>query len=265
MRSAWRAIDPVELWARRRLMWTLAARDITVRYKQAVLGALWAIVRPVLLMIVFTYLFGTLADLSTHGAPYPLYVFSALIAWDLFANIVQGSANSVISQKALVEKIYCPRLLFPIVAVLVACFDFILAFGIYCILMLLLGYPPPQNIVWLPGFVLLVILVGFSIGVWLAAVAVWFRDVRYAVTYLLQVMLLLTPVGYAASIVPERWSFIVTLNPMAPLLEGFRWALLGTPGPQMQALGWGIGAATIMLIGGLIFFNALERTFSDVI
>lgn len=265
MKSAWRSVDPVELWTRRHLIWMLAVRDIKIRYKQSILGVLWAIVRPIMLMFVFTYLFGTLADLSTHGAPYPLYVFSALIAWDLFANIVQGSANSVISHKVLVEKIYCPRLLFPMVAAVVAFFDFIVAFGIYCILMLLLGYPPPHYVVWLPAFVLLVILVGLSIGVWLAALAVWLRDVKYAVTYLLQVMLLLTPVGYAASVVPVRWSFIVTLNPMAPVLEGFRWALLGTPGPQMEVLAWGIGAATALLLGGVIFFNALERTFADVI
>lgn len=243
----------------------LVVRDIKIRYKQSVLGGLWAVVRPFMLMIVFTYLFGTVANLPTNGAPYPAFVFAALIAWDLFANIVQGCASSITSNKVVVEKLYCPRLLFPISAVFVAMFDFTIAFAVFCVLMLVLGVVPSANIVWLPALMLAVILAGLSVGLWLAAISVWLRDIKFAVTYLIQLMLLLTPVGYGAAAVPEKFAFIVSWNPMASMVEAFRWSLLGTHGPDLQFALIAAGMTAVLLVGGMLFFNTLERSFSDVI
>lgn len=246
-------------------MWMLAMRDIKVRYKQSILGGLWAVVRPLMLMIVFTYLFGAVANLPTNGLPYPVFVFAALIAWDLFANIVIGCASSITSHKVLVEKLYCPRLLFPVSSVFVAIFDFAIAFAVFCILMLLLGVVPSANIFWLPVLMLAVILTGLAVGLWLAAIAVWLRDVKFVVTYLVQLMLLLTPVGYGAAAVPEKFAFIVSWNPMASMVEAFRWSLLGTPGPDLQFGLMSTGLIAVLLAGGILFFNTLERSFSDVI
>jgi lipopolysaccharide transport system permease protein len=265
VKSNWRAVDPSELWVRRYLVWMLTVRDIKVRYKQSVLGFMWAVVRPLMLMIVFSYLFGSIANLPNNGLPYPVFVFAALIAWDLFANIVQGCANSITSNKAAVEKLYCPRLLFPISAVLVALFDFAITFFVFCVLLLAFGIPPSGNIIWLPLLVLAVVFAGLSVGLWLAPVAVWLRDVKYAVSYMLQLMLLLTPIGYGATAVPEKFAFIVTWNPMASLVETFRWSLLGTVSPSLHIGLISAGVISILLIGGVLFFNTLERSFADVI
>lgn len=265
MKSNWRAVDPGELWARRHLLWMLVVRDIKVRYKQSLFGGLWAVARPLMLMLVFTYLFGTVAKLPADGVPYPVFVFAALIAWDLFANIVLGCASSVTSHKVVVEKLYCPRLLFPLSAIFVAIFDFSIAFAVFCVLMLFLGVVPSVNIIWLPLLVVAVILAGLSVGLWLAAIAVWLRDVKFVVTYLVQLMLLLTPVGYGAAAIPEKFAFLTSLNPMASMVEAFRWSLLGTTGPDWQFALMSAGVTATLLVGGTLFFNTLERSFADVI
>ena len=265
MKSNWRAVDPTELWGRRHLVRMLAVQEIKARYKQSILGGLWAVVRPLILMIVFTYLFGSVANLPASGVPYPVFVFAALIAWDLFANIVIGCASSITSNKVLVERLYCPRILFPVSAVFVAIFDFAIAFAVFCVLMLLLGVIPSANIIWLPVLMLAVVLTGLAVGLWLAAIAVWLRDVKFVVTYLMQLMLLLTPVGYGAAAVPEKYAFIVSWNPMASMVEAFRWSLLGTPGPDLQFGLMAAGVTAVLLVGGVLFFNTLERSFADVI
>jgi lipopolysaccharide transport system permease protein len=263
--SSWRAIDPAEMWMRRHLALMLSVREIRIRYKQSMMGGLWAVVRPLVMMLVFTFLFGSVAKLSGGDVPYPLYVFAALIGWDLFANVVTGCAGSITKNRVLVERMYCPRLLFPLSSVMVALFDFAIAGVIFAVLMALMGVAPSPNIVWLPLLVLGVVLAGLSVGLWLAAMAVWLHDVKFAVTYLMQLLLLLTPVGYGAANVPEKYAFIVTYNPMATLVEAFRWSILGVPMPEASAAGLSAAVLAVMLGGGLMFFNALERSFADVV
>lgn len=263
--SVWRSISPTELWARRHLAVMLMIREIKVRYKQSALGGVWAVVRPLMMMVVFTFLFGTIAKLPNADVPYPIYVFAALIGWDLFANVVIGCATSITANKNVVQKIYCPRLLFPISSVMVALFDFFIAAVILAILMLLLGVVPSVNIVWLPLLILAVLLAGLSVGLWLAAMAVWLHDIKFMVTYLIQLLMLLTPVGYGAENVPEKFAWVVKYNPMATLVEAFRWCIIGVPAPNLVYSLYAACITVVMLVGGLIFFNALERSFADVI
>lgn len=229
------------------------------------MGAAWAVFRPVVQMIVFTYLFRTVANMPTDGAPYPIVVFSAMICWDVFANIVIGCAGSITSHKAMVEKLYCPRLIFPLSTVFVAGFDFLVASGIFGVLLLIYGFVPSANIIWLPILILGVVVVGLSVGLWLSAVAVWFRDVKFVVNYLVQLLMLLTPVGYGAASVPEKFSFFVDYNPMATMVETFRWAVIGSKFPDVSQVMVTGGIAALMFICGLMFFNTLERMFADVI
>jgi len=254
-----------KIWDRRNLILLLASTEIKLRYKQSLLGGLWAVVRPVMLMLVFTYLFGTLAKLDSAGIPYPAFVFAALIAWDLFANIVQGCTTSVTSHKKLVEKLYCPRLLFPLSSVAVALFDFAIALCVLGVLACIWGMPLTLNILWLPLLVIGIIIAGLSVGLWLAAITVWLRDMKFAVAYLLQVMLLLTPVGYGAAAVPQKFSFIVDLNPLSALIQGFRWSLLGAELPKTDTIVLSITITTILLGAALWFFTRIEKTFADVI
>lgn len=263
--TTWRAVSPQELWARRHLAWMLAVREVKVRYKQSALGGAWAVIRPLVMMVVFTFLFGVVAKLPGEGVPYPVYVLAALIGWDLFANIVIGSAHSITSNKAVVQKVYCPRLLFPLSSLLVALFDFVIAACLLALVMLALGVTPSPNIFWLPLLIGAVMLVGLSLGLWLAAAAVWLHDIKYVVVYIVQLLLLLTPVGYGARQIPDSFAWIVHYNPMAVLVEAFRWSILGLPAPEMAQVAYAGGVTAVMLLGGLFFFNALERSFADVV
>ncbi|WP_197471851.1 ABC transporter permease [Methylomonas koyamae] len=246
-------------------MLMLVMRDIRLRYKQSALGGFWAVARPLVLMVVLAYLFGGVANLSASGIPYPIFVFAALIAWDLFANVIQGCASSITSNKVLVEKLYCPRLLFPLIAVCVAMFDFSISLLVFAGLALFYQVYPPIEVCWLPLLVVAVVVVGLSVGLWLAAIAVWLRDVKFVTTYLIQTLLLLTPVGYGMAAVPEKFVFIVNLNPMATIVGAFRWALLGLPAPNTVFVSMSAAVTVLLLIGGLWFFNNLERSFADVI
>ncbi len=263
--TSWRAISLEELWTRRHLAWMLTVREIKVRYKQSVLGSAWAIIRPLIMVAVFTFLFGMVAKLPGEGIPYPVYVLAALIGWDLFANVVIGAAHSITTNKAVVQKVYCPRLLFPLSALMVGLFDFIIAAVLLALLMLIIGVTPSINIIWLPLLIIAVLLVGLSLGLWLAAAAVWLHDVKFIVTYLIQLLMLLTPVGYGAAQVPESAAWIVTYNPMAVLAEAFRWSILGLPAPDLTHVFHATGITAALLFGGLLFFNALERSFADVV
>ena len=265
MNSSFRSIDPVELWARRHLALMLAIREVKTRYKQSMLGFIWAIARPLIQVIVFTYLFGSVAKLPSGTVPYPLFVFSALLAWDLFSNIVQGCAASIISHRVVVERVYCPRLIFLVSAVFVALFDFAVSVCVFLVLMLLYGVMPSLDLIWMPLILMVVVLSGLSIGLWLAAAAVWMRDIKFIVSYVIQLMMLLTPVGYGGSAVPEQFRFLVDMNPMAIIVEAFRWCILGLPGPVVGVAMLGGGIICVLLVGGMLFFNSLERSFADVI
>jgi lipopolysaccharide transport system permease protein len=265
MNSNWRSFNIHEVWLRRNLATMIASREIKVRYRQSLLGFAWAGVRPLAMVFSFTYLFGKMAGLPSDGVPYPVYVASAMLAWDFFANIVTGCAGSVTQNRVMVERVYCPRILFPLSAVIVSLFDFFVTALVLVGLFAIAGFMPSKNIVYLPFLLLCVVVLSMSVGLWLAALAVWLRDVKYTVGYVLQFLLLLTPVGYGAASVPTKYAAIVNANPMATMIEAFRWCILGTAGPSLEHIAFAAGITAALLVGGALFFNSLERSFADVI
>jgi lipopolysaccharide transport system permease protein len=260
----WVALRLKELWEYRELLYFLVWRDIKVRYKQTALGAAWAILQPVLTMLVFTVFFGRLAKVPSDGIPYPVFVYAALLPWQLFAFALTESANSLVGNQNLIKKVYFPRLVVPLAAVLAGLMDFGIAFLVLLALMLYYGIVPGFAIAVLPLFLLLAVATALSVGLWLSALNVQFRDVRYTIPFLTQFWMFATPVAYPSSLVPERWRAWYGLNPMAGVVEGFRWALLGksgSPGPLLCVSGLMV---VLLLIGGLAYFRRMEATFADV-
>ncbi|HEY6342772.1 MAG TPA: ABC transporter permease [Bryobacteraceae bacterium] len=260
----WVALRVKELWEYRELLYFLVWRDIKVRYKQTALGAAWAILQPVLTMLVFTVFFGRLAKVPSDGIPYPVFVYAALLPWQLFAFALTESANSLVGNQNLIKKVYFPRLVVPLASVLAGLVDFGIAFLVLLALMLYYGIVPAFAIAVLPLFLLLAVATALSVGLWLSALNVQFRDVRYTIPFLTQFWMFATPVAYPSSLVPERWRAWYGLNPMAGVVEGFRWALLGksgSPGPLLWVSGL---VVVLLLIGGLAYFRRMESTFADV-
>jgi lipopolysaccharide transport system permease protein len=260
----WVALRVKELWEYRELLYFLVWRDIKVRYKQTALGAAWAVLQPVLTMLVFTVFFGRLAKVPSDGIPYPVFVYAALLPWQLFAFALTESANSLVGNQNLIKKVYFPRLVVPLASVLAGLVDFGIAFLVLLALMLYYGIVPSFAILVLPLFLLLAVATALSVGLWLSALNVQFRDVRYTIPFLTQFWMFATPVAYPSSLVPERWRPWYGLNPMAGVVEGFRWALLGkskSPGPLLWVSGL---VVVLLLIGGLAYFRRMESTFADV-
>jgi lipopolysaccharide transport system permease protein len=261
----WLKLNLRELWDYRELLYFLVWRDIKVRYKQTVLGAAWAILQPVMTMIVFSVFFGRLAKVPSDGIPYPVFAYTALLPWQLFAYALSESANSLVGSQNLIQKVYFPRLVVPISSVLAGLVDFAIAFLVLLGLMAYYGIRPTAAIAVLPFFVILAIATALSVGLWLSVLNVQFRDVRYTIPFLTQFWMFATPVAYPSSLVPERWRPLFGLNPMAGVVEGFRWALLGkstSPGPLLWV---SIAAVVALLIGGLAYFRRMEKTFADVV
>ena len=230
----WISLKLAELWEYRGLLYFLTWRDIKVRYKQTVLGAAWAIIQPFFTMVVFSLFFGRLAKIPSDGIPYPIFSFAALVPWTFFANGLSQSSNSLVGSANLITKVYFPRLAIPIATVLSGVVDFFLAFGVLLVMMAYYGIVPTRNILWLPLLLLLALVTSLGVGFWLSAMNVQFRDVRYTVPFLTQVWLFATPIAYPSSLLEEPWRTIYGINPMVGVVEGFRWALLGTdtqPGP----------------------------------
>jgi len=254
-----------DLWEYRELLYFLVWRDIKVRYKQTALGAAWAVLQPLLTMLVFSIFFGRLAGMKSDGLPYPIFSFAALVPWTLFANGLGGSANSLVGNANLITKVYFPRLVIPVATVLAGLVDFALAFAVLLAMMLYYGIAPTANVLWLPGFVLLALVSSLGVGLWLSALNVEFRDVRHVVPFVTQFWLFATPIAYPSSLLPEPWRTVYGLNPMVGVVEGFRWALLGTqtrPGPVVAASSL---AAVAILVGGVFYFKRVEKTFADVV
>ena len=254
-----------ELFQYRELLYFLVWRDIKVRYKQTVLGAAWAIIQPFMTMIVFSLFFGRLAGVPSEGVPYPIFSYAALVPWIFFANGVTGSANSLVGSSHLITKVYFPRLVIPISSVLSGIPDFLLAFLVLLGMMLFFGIPPTYNIVWLPLLLALAFVTAIGVGLWLSALNVQFRDVRYAVPFLIQLWLFATPIAYPSSLVPENLRPLYALNPMVGVVEGFRWALLDTataPGPMVAISAL---VAVVLLASGLVYFRGMEDSFADVV
>jgi lipopolysaccharide transport system permease protein len=263
--SGWTSIGLRELWEYRELLYFLTWRDIKVRYKQTALGAAWAIIQPFLMMVVFSLFFGRLAKVPSDGIPYPIFTFCALLPWQLFAHALTESSNSLVANERLITKVYFPRLVVPIAAVLGGLVDFAVAFVILLAMMLYYGIVPTWAIVTLPAFLLLAIMTALGVGLWLSALNVQYRDVRYTINFLIQFWLFATPVAYPSSIVPERWRALYGLNPMAGVVEGFRWALLGKSNPPGALLGVSIAMVVLILVGGLYYFRRMEQQFADIV
>ncbi|HMP00855.1 MAG TPA: ABC transporter permease [Gemmatales bacterium] len=265
--SGWRAIDLAELWRFRELLYFLTYRDISIRYKQTALGAAWAILQPVLTMLIFSLFFGVLGGLNKRlggDYPYALYVFCGLLPWQLFAFALTESSRSVANSRNLITKVYFPRLLIPLAPLLSGLVDFAIAGGVFALLMLWFGQAPGWPILLLPIFTLMALVTAFAFGIWLSALNALYRDVQYTITFLVQVWMFLTPIAYPTTIVPEHWRWVYSLNPMVGVVEGFRWALLGTPAPGVT-LAVSTTATIVLLVGGLFFFRRMERTFADVV
>ena len=261
----WVSLELRRLWEYRELLGFLTWRDIKVRYKQTIFGAAWAILQPFCTMVVFSLFFGKIAKLSSDGVPYPIFAFAALVPWTLFASGLTQASNSLVSSANLLKKVYFPRLTIPISAVLSGVIDFVLALIVLLGMMVFYGIAPTWNIVWLPAFILLACVTSLGAGLWLAAANVQYRDVRYVVGFLAQLWMFATPIAYSSRLLGEPWRTIYGLNPMVGVVDGFRWALLGSseaPGPTVAL---SVLVALVLLVSGAFYFRRMERTFADVV
>jgi lipopolysaccharide transport system permease protein len=261
----WFSLKLRDLWAYRELLYFLVWRDVKVRYKQTVLGAAWAVLQPILAMIVFTLIFGRLARLPSDNIPYPLFVYTALLPWQLFAFALTESSNSLVTNQHLIKKIYFPRLIIPLSSVLVGLVDFAVSALVLVGMMLFYGVrPAPTAVLFLP-FLILAITTALGMGFWLSALNIQYRDVKYVVPFLAQFWMFATPVVYSSHSVPEKWRLLYGLNPMAGVVDGFRWALLGTGNGSGPMMFISILAVLAVLASGVVFFRRMERSFADLV
>jgi lipopolysaccharide transport system permease protein len=263
--KGWVSLRLDELWQYRELLYFLTWRDIKVRYKQTALGATWAIIQPFFTMVVFSLFFGRLARIPSDGLPYPIFSYAALVPWTFFANGLSQSSECLVGSANLIRKVYFPRLAIPLATVLGGLVDFGIAFTVLLGMMLYYGIVPTLNVLWLPLLLLLALVTALGVGLWLSALNVKFRDVRYVVPFVTQFWMFATPIAYPSSLLHEPWRTLYGVNPMVGVVEGFRWALLGTntaPGPMI-----GVSAlvATVLLIGGAYYFRRMEKTFADLV
>ena len=258
-------VDWPELWAYRDLVYILTWRDIRVRYKQTALGAAWAVLQPFLTMVVFSIFFGRLAGVPSGDVPYPVFAFAALVPWTFFANAVTQASNSLVQQEAILTKVYFPRVIVPLAAVLAGLVDVTIAFVVLVGMLLAYGIVPTAAVLTLPLLVLFAASTAFAVGLWLSALNVRYRDVRYTLPFIVQVWLFVSPVAYPTSLVPEAWRPLYALNPMVGVIDGFRWALLGdVPAPGIGLLVSALVVVTLLL-GGLAYFRRVERSFADAV
>jgi len=262
---SWAPLRLREIWEYRELLYFLVWREIKVRYKQTALGVAWAVIQPLFTMVVFSIFFGRLAGLPSDGVPYPVFAYCALLPWQLFAFALTESSNSVVANQRLITKVYFPRLIMPLAAVCVGLADFAISFVVLLALMAYYGIAPGLAAWTVPAWAALAVLTALSVGLWLSALNVRYRDIRYTIPFLTQVWLFATPVAYATTMIPEGWRTVYALNPMVGVVDGFRWALLGTvawPGPTVFV---SMGAVAVLLVSGLFYFRRMERTFADVV
>jgi lipopolysaccharide transport system permease protein len=254
-----------DLWEYRELLFFLTWRDIKVRYKQTALGALWAIIQPFFTMVVFSIFFGRLAKIPSDGIPYPLFAYAALVPWTFFANGLSQSSNSLVGSAELITKVYFPRLIIPVSSILSGLLDFVIAFAVFILMALYYGIYPTVSIILLPFLLLLGFTTALGVGLWLSALNVRFRDVRYIIPFLTQFWLFATPIAYPSSLLPDPWRIVYGINPMVGVVEGFRWALLGTetaPGAMIIVSSL---VAVCLLVSGVFYFKRVEKYFADVI
>jgi lipopolysaccharide transport system permease protein len=261
----WTSLRLADVWEYRELLYFLVWRDIKVRYKQTVLGAGWAVLQPFFTMVIFSIFFGRLAKMPSDGVPYPIFAYAALVPWTFFANGLMQAVNSVVGGSSLIKKVYFPRIILPVASVMSGIVDLVFAFAVLVGMTLYYGVLPSWRIVTLPVFVAMAIIAALSVALWLSALNVQFRDIRYIAPFIVQVWLFSTPVAYPSSLLSEPWRTVYGLNPMVGVVEGFRWALLGTgtgPGPMIVVSSL---VCLALLLGGAFYFRRVERTFADVI
>jgi len=263
--KGWMSLNLRELWEYHELLYFLIWRDVKVRYKQTILGATWAVLQPILTMVIFSLFFGKLAGIPSDGIPYPIFSYTALVPWQFFANGVNQSSISIVGNADLIKKVYFPRLVIPISAVLAGVIDFVLAFIVLIGLMLFYGIVPTWKIIFMPLFLFLALITALGISLWLSAINAQFRDVRYAVPYLIQAWMFVTPIAYPSSLLNEPWKTIYGINPMAGVIEGFRWALLNANTAPESTIIVSTLVAIITFLGGAIYFRRLEALFADVV
>jgi len=263
--KGWVFLKLHDLWEYRELLYFLAWRDIKVRYKQTVLGAAWAIIQPFSTMVVFSIFFGRLAKMPSDGIPYPIFAYCALLPWSYFAGALDRAGNSLVGSANLVTKVYLPRLILPLSATMAGLLDLAIAFVVLIAMMIFYGITPTSAVWTLPFFLLLALATSLGVGLWLSALNVQYRDVRYTIPFLTQFWLFASPVAYPSSLVPEQWRVLYGLNPMAGVIEGFRWALLGKgsgPGPMLAV---SVLVTAVLLVSGAYYFRRMEKTFADVV
>jgi len=261
---AWVALNIKEVWAYRELLYFLTWRDVKVRYKQAVLGIAWAVIQPLATMLIFTVFFGKLAKVPSDGIPYPIFSYAALLPWMFFLNAVSNSSNSLVGSANLITKVYFPRLIIPGAAVLAALVDFGIAFVVFVGLFAYYGYSVTWAVLLFPVLVVLTVLLALGVGLWTSALNVKYRDVRYALPFLLQLWMFATPVIYPSSLMPERWRWVLAVNPLTGIIEGYRASLLGRP-VMWGALGYSAAVAILFLLYAVFYFRRTERQFADIV
>ncbi len=263
--KGWGSLNLRELWLYRELIYFLTWRDLKVRYKQTVLGAGWAILQPVLSMIVFSIFFGNLLNVPSEGVPYPIFAYAALLPWGVFAKALNDTGRSLVSNRAMLTKIYFPRMAIPLASVFSSLADFLIAFVVMLGLMLYYRIAPTSNIWTLPFFLLLAVITALGVGLWLSAMNVLYRDIGYMIPYITQLWFYLTPIVYSSREVPAQWQFFYALNPMVGVVEGFRWALLGTADAPDPMIAVSAIISVVIFISGMFYFRRMERTFADMV
>lgn len=260
----WKPIDLQELWNYRELLASFTKRDIKIRYKQTALGFLWVIIQPLFMVFIFSVFFGGLAKIPSDDIPYPLFVLAALLPWTLFAEGLTRSTTSMVTNSQIMTKVYFPRLIMPISGVLSPLVDFVVSMSLLAVFMAYYGFVPTLNVVFLPLFILLALVTSLAVGLWLSALNVKYRDFQYTVPFIIQLWLFASPVVYPASMLPESVRFLYGLNPLAGVIEGFRWSLLGTdmPGAMMLV---SVGMVVFLLITGIFYFRRMEQYYADIV
>lgn len=267
--QGWASLQLRDLWEYRELLFFLTWRDIKVRYQQTILGVAWAIIQPVITMVVFSFFFGNLAKMDSDGIPYPIFSFAALVPWSFFASSLTQASTGMVTHANLIKKVYFPRLAIPIARVMAGLVDFFISFTVLLIIMFAMGLRPTENFVWLPLFLLLAVITALGVGLWFAAMNVQFRDIAYTVPFIVQLWMFVTPVVYSSNLIAERygvfWQTVYGLNPMAGVVEGFRWALLGVNTAPQPIVYVSALVAIVVLVSGAFYFRRMERTFADVV
>lgn len=258
-------LDLRTIWEYRDLLYFLVWRDVKVRYKQTAIGIAWVILQPVLTMVVFSLVFGRFAKIPSDGLPYPVFMYAGLLPWNLFASSLSRGSESVVTNSTLISKIYFPRLILPIAGIVSPLIDFAVAFVVLIAMMIWFGIAPSSSVVTMPLFVLLAVFTALAVSLCLCALNVRYRDVGYAIPFLIQLWMFASPVAYPASLIPERWRIIYGLNPMCGVIEGFRWGLLGKAAPDFQLIAISGVVVAVLMCGSLLFFRKTERTFADII